>query len=77
MTSADPLLLETRFNRRQHLGHVLVVVSAPIQQLKLDTLTQSVLTAGLRNVAAALFRLENSRAPDDIERVVVILVAGF
>ena len=30
--------------------------------------------AGLRNVAAALFRLENSRAPDDIERVVTSLV---
>jgi predicted transposase YdaD len=30
--------------------------------------------AGLRNVAAALFRLENSRAPEDIERVVASLV---
>ncbi|WP_295448395.1 Rpn family recombination-promoting nuclease/putative transposase [uncultured Thiodictyon sp.] len=29
---------------------------------------------GLHNVAAALFRLENSRAPDDIERVVACLV---
>ncbi len=30
--------------------------------------------AGLRNVAAALFGLENSRAPDDIERAVASLV---
>ena len=30
--------------------------------------------ADLRNVAAALFRLENSRAPEDIERVVASLV---
>jgi hypothetical protein len=30
--------------------------------------------AGLRNVAAALFRLENSRAPADLERVVASLV---
>ena len=30
--------------------------------------------AGLRNVAAALFRLENSRQPDDIERVLASLI---
>ena len=30
--------------------------------------------AGLRNVAAALFRLENSRQPEDIERVLTSLV---
>lgn len=30
--------------------------------------------AGLHNVAAALFRLENSRTPADIERVVASLV---
>ncbi len=29
---------------------------------------------GLHNVAAALFRLENSRAPDHIERVLACLV---
>lgn len=31
-------------------------------------------SAGLRNVAAALFRLENSRAAEDIERVLGTLV---
>ncbi|WP_295394950.1 hypothetical protein [uncultured Thiodictyon sp.] len=32
---------------------------------------------GLHNVAAVLFRLENSRAPDAIERVVACLVDWF